>query len=306
MNLKRGKPLKKGDMIGVTAPASPVEEEKLQAAIEMIRQMGFSVKVGWTCYQHYGGYLAGSKETRAQELNQMFQDPSIDAIICLRGGYGSGQILNLLDYEMISQHPKLFVGYSDITALHIAFQQKSGLSTIHGPMPASDLITAGSFTFQSLLSVLQENDSFREIQNPPDERIGCLVPGVAEGVIIGGNLSVITSLLGTPYEIDTKGKILFLEEIGEEPYRIDRMFTQLALSGKFDDAVGIILGTWTNTEPKKKYSFHVEDLWQEIIAPFNKPTIYNVRAGHCEPMVTIPFGRKVRMDAANGNLILLE
>ncbi|MCJ8007777.1 muramoyltetrapeptide carboxypeptidase [Lederbergia wuyishanensis] len=301
MTIKRVKPLIKGDTIGLTAPAGPVDSEKLQVAISRINEMGFNVEVGKTCYEKYGGYLAGTPENRAKELNAMFMNKGISAIFCLRGGYGSMHLLPLLNYEAIAMNPKLFVGYSDITALHIVLQQKCHLPTIHGPMPASDLVNANDFTIQSLKNVLLQYPFKGKVKNPDNERIGCLVPGTASGMLIGGNLSVLVSTLGTPYEIDTKGKILFLEDIGEEPYRIDRMLTQLALAGKFSESAGIVLGTWTEcTSERYSDGFKVEDLFGKIIAPIGKPTIFNVKAGHGNPTLALPLGLTAYMDAENG------
>lgn len=295
-------PLKAGDKIGLTAPAGPTDEEKLNEGISILKKLGFRVSVGLTCYQNEGGYLAGPAAMRANELNQMFADPDIDAIFCLRGGYGAMQILPFLNFDMIADHPKLLIGYSDITALHIALQQKSNLVTVHGPMPASDLISASEFTIESLLAVLTSSQSVSRLENPPGEKVECLVSGNAAGVLTGGNLALIASLLGTPFEINTRGKILFLEDVGEESYRIDRMLTQLALAGKFAEAEGIILGSWTDCQSSNPDSFQVEDLFRKIIAPFGKPTVMNVRAGHCEPTVTLPFGIPVILHAQEGKL----
>lgn len=300
--VNKGKALKKGAKIGLTAPAGPTDEDKLNKGITILRKLGFYVETGLTCYQNEGGYLAGSANLRANELNQMFANPDIDAIFCLRGGYGAMQILPFLNFELIAAQPKMLIGYSDITALHIALQQKSALATIHGPMPASDLISASDFTLQALLSVITNAHLGGRIENPPGEIMECLVPGNAEGILTGGNLALITSLLGTPFEINTKGKILFLEEIGEEPYRIDRMLTQLALAGKFADAEGILLGSWTGCQSSDPKSFQVRDLFRRIIAPFGKPTLMNIRAGHCEPTVTLPFGIPAILQAEEGKL----
>ncbi|MBS4218744.1 LD-carboxypeptidase [Bacillus sp. FJAT-49711] len=297
------KPLKKGDTIGLTAPAGPVTKERLEKAISVIKEIGFNVEVGDTCYEHYGGYLAGTPIQRANELNSLFANHAISAIFCLRGGYGSLHLLPLLDYETIKMNPKLFIGYSDITALHIAFQQRCDLPTIHGPMPASDLVERDSFTLESLYSILTEYPNVGCVENPQSELINCLVPGIAKGILVGGNLSVSVSTLGTPYEIDTKGKILFLEDIGEEPYRIDRMLTQLALAGKISDAAGIVLGTWTECSSERYADgFQVEDLFKSIIAPAGKPVIFNVRAGHCKSSLSLPLGLSAYLDAEKGIL----
>lgn len=297
--------LEMGDMVGLTAPASPVTKEHLQQAIAILTDMGFKVFVGETCHENVGGYLAGTREQRAHELQEMFINPDIKAIFCVRGGYGTPQILDLLDYEQIAMNAKPLIGYSDITALHIALQQKSNMSTFHGPMPASDLRTADSFTVDSMLSVLLNRDHSIVVQNPLDEDIKCLVPGESKGILTGGNLSLITSLLGTPYEIDTKGKILFLEEIGEQPYKIDRMLTQLQLAGKLKDAAGFVLGTWTNCIDKdRENGYQVEDLFQQVFLPLGKPTIYNLRAGHCMPAVTLPLGELAILHAEKRKLVI--
>lgn len=301
MNLNRGPELKLGDTIGITAPAGPVDIEVLEEAILAVKNLGFQVIIGSTCYQNEGGYLAGPASLRAQELNWMFANPQIAAIFCLRGGYGSLQLLHLLDYEQIACNPKKFVGYSDITALHIVLQQRSNLATIHGPMPASDLILADDFTKESLLHVLTKSKSSKQVINPNEEKIGCLIPGYVEGLLTGGNLSVLVSTLGTPYEIDTCGKILFLEDIGEEPYKIDRMLTQLMHAGKLSDAAGFVLGTWNNCCSCKK-GFQLNDVFNNIIAPFKKPTIMNVRAGHCSPMVSLQMGIPTILDASQCKL----
>lgn len=303
MNLNRGRALKNGDKIGLTAPASPVDKEQLDEAVSLIKKLGFQVEIGLTCYENYGGYLAGPAKLRACELNWMFSNPEIAAIICLRGGYGSLQILPFLNYGLIARNPKWFIGYSDITALHIALQQRSNLATIHGPMPASDLISADEFTIKSLLNIVT-GTPLGQIVNPDGEGIACLVPGFAQGLLTGGNLSVLVSTLGTPFEIDTCGKILFLEDVGEEPYKVDRMLTQLALACKLSDAAGIVLGTWKDCQSKKD-GFEIGDLFNKIIAPLGKPTITNVRAGHCSPMLTLPFGVRAYLDAENGSLSIV-
>ncbi|CAM4180332.1 S66 peptidase family protein [Lederbergia lenta] len=301
MNLNHGKTLICGDVIGITAPAGPVDVEMLEEAILAVKELGFQVVIGLTCYENEGGYLAGPALLRAQELNWMFANPDITAILCLRGGYGTLQILHLLDYDLIARNPKKIVGYSDITALHIVLQQRSNLATIHGPMAASDLISADDFTKESLLNVLMERNGYNFVINPKEEPIGCLVPGYVEGILTGGNLSVLVSTLGTPYEIDTCGKILFLEDIGEEPYKIDRMLTQLLLAGKLSDSSGIVLGTWNKCYSNKQ-GYQVEDLFEKLIKPLNKPTIFNLRAGHCSPMVTLPMGFPTILDATNCKL----
>jgi muramoyltetrapeptide carboxypeptidase len=300
------KKLKFGDTIGIVAPGSPTTEEKVEKAYEKLKEMGFKVKLGKSCYSKYG-YLAGRDELRAEDLNSMFRDTEVDGIICLRGGYGTIRILELLDYNLIRANPKVFVGYSDITVIHIAINQISNLVTFHGPMAASDLAgDISNFSLDSLFNSILDRDFDGNLKNPTEELI-TINGGVAEGQIIGGNLSLITSTIGTPYEIDTKGKILFIEEIGEEPYRIDRMLNQLKLSNKLQEAEGIILGNFSNCMPEDPdMSLTLEEVIDDLIRPLNKPTLYNLQAGHCDPNITIPFGVRVRLNADRKEIVVLE
>ena len=299
------KRLKLGDTIGVVAPASPTTEEKLERVYRKLMQMGFNVVMGRSCFSKRG-YLAGEDKTRAEDINKMFKNTEVDGIICLRGGYGSLRILDLLDYELIRTNPKVFVGYSDITALHITINQISELVTFHGPMAANLIEDTCNFTLESLYNFILNEDFKPSIENLSRELVA-INGGIAEGQIIGGNLSLIASTIGTPYEINTKGKILFIEEIGEEPYRIDRMLTQLRLSHKLQDAVGIILGDFNNCVPENPHmSFTLEEVIDIYIRPLNKPTLMNLQAGHCKPTITIPFGVKARLDVDKNEIVILE
>ncbi|NMB26912.1 MAG: LD-carboxypeptidase [Tissierellia bacterium] len=308
--MRKPKGLKFGDTLGVIAPASPTTREKVGKSYKKLMNLGFKVKMGKSCYEKCG-YLAGSDSLRAEDINQMFKDEEIDGIICLRGGYGTSRILDLLDYELIRNNPKIFIGYSDITALHIAISKISKIVTFHGPMVSSDIIDNFSdFSKENLYNfILKDRFNLGIIKNPIGEEIEIINGGVAEGLIIGGNLSLIVNTLGTPYEIELKDKILFIEEIGEEPYEIDRMFTQLRLSGKLREAEGIILGDFNNCIAKNSgygNSLTLEQVIEDIIKPIGIPTIYNLKAGHCEPMVTLPFGVLARLNADKKKLTILE
>lgn len=301
------KALKKGDTIGVVAPSSPASPEKVKLALEQLQALGFNVVMGKSCYQNHG-YLAGKDEVRAEDLNSMFRNKDIEGIICLRGGYGSIKIVNRLDLEMIGNNPKVFVGYSDITVLHLAFNQRCNLITFHGPMAASDIAGGlDNFSMEYFIKAIMETQPMGILKNPLDFETRSLVEGVAKGEIVGGNLALVSATMGTPYEVDTKGKLLFLEDIGEEPYRVDRMLTQLALGGKLEDAEGIILGDWNNCDPAKdNESLGLMEVFEEIVVPLQKPTIYNLKAGHCTPKLTIPFGVKATLDASEGIIIIEE
>lgn len=306
--MRKGKALKQGDTIGVLATSSPCPPDVPHKAKAELEALGFRVKLGETCWQNLGGYLAGTPEIRARELHAMFNDPEVDAILCLRGGYGSPQILPLLDYACIAEHPKLFIGYSDVTALHTALRQRSNLATVHGPMASIGLVTGvDSFSREYLLRAMTSCDPLGPLVNPPGQEMVCLVPGEATGSIVGGNLSLIASLMGTPYELDTRGKILFLEDVGEEPYRIDRMLTQLSLAGKFADASGILIGTWSNCSPVKyPDGFDVLDVIRAIVVPYQKPTIWNLQSGHGEYNIAIPLGVESYMNASTCTVIVEE
>ncbi|MFP3388702.1 LD-carboxypeptidase [Brevibacillus sp. SIMBA_040] len=305
--MNKGRALRAGDTIGVVATSSPATEEVLNKAIASMEAFGFKVKVGAACRETYGGYLAGSPQQRAMELNAMFADDEVDGIMSMRGGYGAPQILSLLDYDCIEQNPKLFVGYSDITALHTAFGQVANLATLHGPMATSDIAhNLDDWSKQYLLRAMTRPEPLGAIVNPPGEEMICLVEGQAQGPVVGGNLALIAALMGTPFQLDTRGKLLFLEDIDEEPYRIDRMLTQLALGGLFDDCAGVVIGTWTDCESKKREGFSVWDVFQNIVVPYQKPTIWNVQIGHGAYNMALPLGVEASLDATSCQLTIEE
>lgn len=290
-------PLKKGDKIAFIAPSSPVDEERIKPSINAIEALGLEVVVGKSCTSK-NGFLAGEDTVRADDINMMFADKTIKGIFAMRGGYGSARILDLLDYKTIRQNPKVFTGYSDITALHVAFNQKCDLITFHAPMPASEFYEGiDEYTMNFFKRSMFCNDSLGIMENPKEQEIKTLVKGKAKGRIVGGNLTLLASSLGTKYEVDTKGKILFLEDVDEAPYRIDRMLLQLKQSGKFKDAAGIILGQWTRCEAEnKENTLELEEIFKQLIGTENKPTIYNIACGHSTPTMTIPMGAFAKID----------
>lgn len=300
------KAIKPGDTIGVIAPASPENKQQVDHAKLALEALGFKVIMGKSCYHHHG-YLAGSDELRAYDVNDMFKNPKVKGIINLRGGYGTPRILSLLDYRSIKHNPKAFIGYSDITAMHIAFHQLCEMVTFHGPMAGVDILRGmDSFTKKSFFDQIGGNH-ISCILNPENEPIKTLQGGIAEGQLIGGNLTLIASTLGTPYEIDTKGKLLFIEEVGERPYKVDRLLTQLKNAGKLEDAHGIILGDFKNCVPlENEVSQSLHEVFKDIIKPLYKPILYGVKAGHCSPNVTLPFGVKVYMDAHRRYIKMME
>ena len=291
------KTLKLGDTIGLIAPSGPLRKGNIEQIKNAIQSYGYNVKVGKSCYLKHKGYLAGDDDTRASDIEQMFLDKSIDAIMCLRGGYGTSRLLDKIDYNIIFQNPKIFIGFSDITGLHIVFNQICNLSTYHGIM-AYTAPKWDDFTYGSLLNALNFEKELI-IENPLKEKIYTIYPGEAQGLLVGGNLSLITSTLGTSYEIDTRNKVLFIEEIGEYIYRIDRMLMHLYHAGKLDDCNGIIYGDFNDCRKFNDDDNEMIELLQEISEKVNKPAIYNLQAGHCMPMLTLPLGVKCSMDATN-------
>lgn len=300
------KALKEGDTIGVVTPASPVNKEKADKASEAIKKLGFKAVLGESCYGKYS-YLSGSDELRAGDINLMFKDKNIDGIFCMRGGYGSLRILDMLDYSTIRENPKVFVGYSDITAIHGALGRKCGLITFHGPMVSSSMVDGfEKHSKDMFMRAITDSQPLGPVGRPFMENIKCLVPGKAEGSITGGNLTLISRTLGTPYEIDTKGKILFLEDVGEDTYRIDGMLSHLKLAGKLNECRGIILGNFKNCNPKNEGDLSLMEIIEDIIKPLNKPVVYNLMAGHCTPNATIPLGIHVKLDADSCSIEITE
>jgi muramoyltetrapeptide carboxypeptidase len=240
----------------------------------------------------------------------MFLDKKLKAIFTVRGGYGCSRLLPLLDFDIIRSNPKIFVGYSDITALLYGIYAKTGLVGFHGPVGISSF---SEFSVKHLKNILSEPIHNYEMKNLPDEEAKILViaEGVSEGELIGGNLSIVVSLIGTEYDVDTKDKIIFLEEIGEEPYRIDRMLTQMRQSGKFDSCSGIALGVFRRCDidqknPKFENSLSLKQVLEDRLGDLGIPVIYGLSFGHIKNKITLPFGIKARLDTYNKKLVLLE
>ena len=290
--------LRCGDTIGIVAPASCSDPETVEQVLRCVEALGFKYKAGRSLY-HYKGYLAGDDQVRADDINDMFGDEEVDAVFCLRGGYGSARLLDRLDYKLIKRNPKIFIGYSDITALHIAINQRTGLVTFHGPMLASNIIKGmDQFSIASMENALMVKNTSIKICNPPGYPVKAYKGGAAHGKLVGGNLSVLVSTLGSPYEIDTGGKLLFLEDVDEEPYRIDRMLNQLRLAGKLEAAAGIILCDWNGCDAKEpEKSLGLEEIFTDMAERLNKPVLSGYKIGHCSPVLTVPVGAAAEIDA---------
>ena len=313
--------LHRGDCVSLVAPSgSTTGPDRVAASIAALENLGFRVKASTHCADSYG-YLAGADATRARELELAFLDPETTAVVCLKGGYGTPRILDLIDYSLIAAHPKVFLGYSDITALHAALLRFAGLVVFHGPMPSSDMVPGfdpdSRASLESALFGYRPSSSgasgqpaaqapFR-IRNPGNRPFRRIAGGIAEGELAGGNLSLVASLMGTPWEPDMEGKILLLEDIDEAPYRIDRMLNQLRLAGVFERCAGVAIASWTRCEAAKgKPSLALEEILRDLILPSGKPILAGIEAGHGVPSLTLALGTRHRMDADSLALEMLE
>nr|WP_319489749.1 LD-carboxypeptidase [uncultured Caproiciproducens sp.] len=300
------KPLFEGARIALIAPAGPVSPERFGPAVTAVEELGLRPVIFESC-RRANGYLAGSDRLRADDINAAFADSEIDGILCIRGGYGAQRLMNLIDWNMIRRHPKFFCGYSDITALHIVLNQQCGFVTYHTPMPSTELYGGvDEYTMNSLKKVLF-GEKLGELHNPDNMPMKTLVGGCAKGILTGGNLSLVSSSLGTCYEINTKDRILFLEDVGEEPYRIDGMLNHLKMAGKFKDCAGIILGGFTdcNAEHPEK-SLTLGQVFEGLLVPEHKPAIMNVVCGHSLPSMSLPLGKGIEMNSISGKITVLD
>ena len=304
-----GKKLNFGDTLGFIGPSGAVRTEgAIQRAVEETRRMGFNVKLGESAGQKYG-YLSGTDEVRARDINQMFADDEVDAIVCLRGGYGAMRILDKINFELIAKYPKIFMGFSDVTALHIALMEKCGLATFHGPMAAVNWAgkPLDDFSLSSMYRALMHAEPAGDLTNPQGYPKQTINAGVAEGRLVGGNLTLIASSLGTPWEVNTKDRILFIEEVGERTYCVDRMLTQLRLAGKFDDCAGVVFGNFADCPIEyPEFGLSLEEIIRDVVMSCGKPMFTGLRCGHCTPTLTLPLGVMCRMDADACTLVALE
>lgn len=309
--------LYRGDTIAIIAPASVPNQDAIDRAIARLEEMEFRVKLYGDIYRRWG-YLAGDDETRAEELMQAVSDPQVAAIFPARGGTGITRLLDVLDYSAFRRYPKIIAGFSDITALHAALQTQAGWVTFHSPHPMDGIGAEDGFTdltartFWRALLAENYGDRHREGYQVPlteDERAGVatLVGGRTRGRLVGGNLSLVAALVGTPYEFDMTENILLLEDIGEEPYRVDRMISQLRLSGKLEVLAGIVLGQFTDCEPAEgKPSLTLREIFDDYFGGLGIPVIENYPTGHTSDNVTLPLGVEVELDADTRKITLLE
>ncbi|UTR05756.1 LD-carboxypeptidase [Alkalihalobacillus sp. LMS6] len=288
------KALQKGDTIGVIAPASKPLQANIEKAMKIYEEMGLQVLLSEHLTDGFG-YLSAEDSHRIKALEDMFLNDEVKGIFCACGGYGTPRIVDQIRYDLIKENPKIFWGYSDITCLHTAIYQQTGLVTFHGPMMSSDLANeVDSLTMAGLKQIMSPTALTLEEQDQP---VTSLQDGYVKGPLIGGNLTLLSSLIGSPYEINAKGALLFLEEIEEEPYRIDRMLNQLRLAGILDDAAGFVIGDFNQCTPKKRHrSLRLEDVFDHYLNRSGKPCIRGFPIGHCMPVYSIPYGAQATLD----------
>jgi muramoyltetrapeptide carboxypeptidase len=303
-----------GDTVGIIAPSSPPPDPKaVDRAAEALERYGFVPKLAENVRDRHG-FLAGGDRERAANVMQMFTDKTVKAIICLRGGYGAARLLGLLDYHAIRRHAKIFSGFSDITSLHCAFTKKANMISIHAPMmSALQSKDVKEFTRASFLRTVMEAKPPGSIVVDYDKKnISTVRCGVAEGRLVGGNLSVLCASIGTPFEPSFKDKILFIEDVNEQPYRLDRMLTQLLNAGLLRHVAGVAVGVNKDCEDDRKeqiieeYRQSPADVMAERLQSLGVPVVMGLPFGHVDLNATIPVGAHARLDADNGDLIILE
>jgi muramoyltetrapeptide carboxypeptidase len=304
--------LLRGQTVGIISPsAASADRMEYTFAKEAMEAMGLKVKVG-SNFKNRFGHLAGTDEERAADLNTMFSDPEVKAIICLRGGSGAARILPLIDYEQVKANPKPLLGYSDITALHCALYSQTGLISFHGPNGSGSWNSFHANQFQQLFFD-QKLLSFKNEVTKGDDlvakgnRIQTLTKGTVEGKILGGNLTVLTALSGSIYYPDFQDAILFIEDVGEDPYRIDRMMSTLKLNGTLGKIKGFVFGQCSDCKPGSGYgAFTVDQIMDQYIIPLNIPAYIGAMIGHIPKQFIIPVGARVRLNADQGSITLLE
>jgi len=295
--------LKKGDTIGIVAPASYFQRQDFESGCEVLRQMGYKPVYDDSIFDR-DLYFAGSVERRARELEEMFVRDDVKAILCVRGGYGSNYLLPALDVKKIAAHPKIFIGYSDLTTLLTYLCDRAGMTTFHGPMVAKDFVKADGLDLPSWQAALGGADNWG-LDFGADSGVKPLVEGSAEGVLYGGCLSMLVASLGTPYEIHTEGTILFIEDIATKPFQIDRMLMHLKLAGKLDAVRGIIFGEMLDCIQAPGQGYTLEEVVMRLVGQLGVPVAYGVRSGHVSRQnITLPIGVSALLNVGDSGVAL--
>ncbi|MFY0688356.1 MAG: LD-carboxypeptidase [Cyclobacteriaceae bacterium] len=295
--------LPKNPTVGLIAPASALTRSAFEKTISNMEMLGFAVKYSDNL-RNRSGFLSGTDQQRIEDLHEMFADPQVDAVMCARGGYGTTRLLDEIDFEVIRNNPKPFIGYSDITALFSAFYKHCGLVGFHGPVGASSL---NDFSADYLFDVLEKGKKVKIKAEEPE----IITSGTAEGKLIGGNLSLLTSLIGTNHDVNYKDHIVFIEEVGESTYRVDRMLTQMVSAGKFEGAKGIALGYFTDCDtspddPYYEFSIGLSEVFKDRLGDLGIPVVTGFPFGHEPHNATLPIGIEALLDADKGMIKLLE
>jgi muramoyltetrapeptide carboxypeptidase len=310
------KALRPGDTVALIAPSTHVTDpDRLQAVVRTVEYFGLQPKFGRNAKKKWG-YAGGTIDERIDDLHAAFSDPEVKGVFCIRGGYAAGQLLDRIDYPLIQRNPKIFIGYSDITAMHLAIHKMTGLITFHGPVTTSSFT---EYTQDSYKRALFGTQPLGTLGNPDEgaalrtkHHIRTIRPGTARGRLAGGNMSLICATMGTPYEIDTRGKILFIEDVDEQAYTIDRMLTQLRLAGKLQAAAGIIWGECSDCGPKDykpsfvEGNFSVGEVVDNILGGLKVPVVSGLTIGHTADQLTLPLGLDATLDASTGKLTIHE
>lgn len=309
MNILKPPRLRKHDLIGIVSPASaPSSQEKVDKGVQYLERLGYRVKVGQHVMDQHG-YLAGTDDQRAHDLNDMLRDPAVRAIVAVRGGYGTPRLLHLVDYRAVRRNPKILVGYSDLTALQLALFRKTGLVTFSGPMVGVEMWDSiDPFTEEHFWRVITSSARIGPLRNPQGERLVAYNKGKVAGTLIGGNMSLLASLMGTPYLPNFRKAILVLEDVDEAPHRIDRMFAQLHHAGISKVIAGLVLGKFTDCVPSdpSKPHLNIEQVLDDAVSRITCPVLTNLQYGHIAKKLTLPFGVRALLDSRNGVLKILE
>jgi muramoyltetrapeptide carboxypeptidase len=312
-SILKPKALKPGDTVGLITPSTYVSDpDRLQLARMTVEGLGLKLKLGRAVGRR-DGYLGGTIAERVADIHAMFSDPEVKGLFCIRGGYGAAMLLDKLDFGLIGRNPKLFVGYSDITALHLGIHGQTGMVTLHGPVTLSRF---NDWTLQQFKRAIFEPRPLGRLTNPPEERpmrprhmTRTIRAGTASGRLVGGNLSLVSSTMGTPWEIQTAGKILFLEDVDEPPYSVDRMLTHLRLAGKFRDIRGLVIGECADCVPRKPSAeggFSLGEIYDNILGDLKVPVVSGLTIGHTDDQLTLPLGVEATLDAEAAALTIEE
>jgi muramoyltetrapeptide carboxypeptidase len=303
--LKRIKPraLRRGDAVAIVAPASNIQRDLLEYGCEALRAFGYNPVFEESIVER-DLYFAGPVERRARELQEMFAREDVKAIVCARGGYGTNYLLDALDVKVVAAHPKIFVGYSDVTTLLTHFLDAGGLVTFHGPMVTKDFANPDGVDLDSWEAALGGANEW-VVETGAGSGVNGLRDGVGEGILYGGCLSMLVASLGTPYEIRTEGTILFLEDVAAKPFQVDRMLMQMKLAGKFTDVRGIVFGEMIDCVQAANQDYTLEEVAMRVVGDLGVPVAYGLRSGHVtRGNVTLPLGVRSSLEVQGTKVVL--